>query len=64
MGRYAEMPGDHFTAKQSPEFEEALAGLLAEQLPNFARQRDRCRHHRTGRLYANRTRADASTSRP
>jgi pimeloyl-ACP methyl ester carboxylesterase len=29
-GRYAEMPGDHFTAKESPEFEEALAGFLAE----------------------------------
>jgi pimeloyl-ACP methyl ester carboxylesterase len=29
-GRYAEMPGDHFTAKQSPEFEEALARFLTE----------------------------------
>jgi pimeloyl-ACP methyl ester carboxylesterase len=29
-GRYAEMPGDHFTAKESPEFEEALAGFLAQ----------------------------------
>jgi pimeloyl-ACP methyl ester carboxylesterase len=28
-GRYAEMPGDHFTAIQSPEFEEALVGFLA-----------------------------------
>jgi pimeloyl-ACP methyl ester carboxylesterase len=28
-GRHAEMPGDHFTAKQSPEFEEALAAFLA-----------------------------------
>lgn len=29
-GRYAEMPGDHLTAKQSPEFEEALGRFLAE----------------------------------
>lgn len=29
-GRYAEIPGDHFTAKQSPQFEEALAGFLAQ----------------------------------
>jgi pimeloyl-ACP methyl ester carboxylesterase len=28
-GWYAEMPGDHFTAKESPEFEAALAGFLA-----------------------------------
>ena len=29
-GRHAEVPGDHFTAEQSPEFEEALIGFLAE----------------------------------
>ena len=28
-GRYAEMPGDHFTAKESREFEEALSSFLA-----------------------------------
>jgi hypothetical protein len=27
-GRHAEMPGDHFSAEKSPEFEEALAGFL------------------------------------
>lgn len=27
--RHAELPGDHFTVKLSPEFEEALAGFLA-----------------------------------
>jgi pimeloyl-ACP methyl ester carboxylesterase len=29
-GRYAEVPGDHFTAKMSPEFWEALTGFMAE----------------------------------
>ena len=29
-GRYVEVPGDHFTAKMSPEFWEALSGFLAE----------------------------------
>jgi pimeloyl-ACP methyl ester carboxylesterase len=28
-GRHVEVPGDHFTAKTSPEFEEALTGFLA-----------------------------------
>jgi pimeloyl-ACP methyl ester carboxylesterase len=29
-GRHIEVPGNHFTAKQSPEFEEALVGFLAK----------------------------------
>jgi pimeloyl-ACP methyl ester carboxylesterase len=29
-GRHVEVPGDHFTAKQTPEFHEALTGFLAE----------------------------------
>jgi pimeloyl-ACP methyl ester carboxylesterase len=29
-GRYAEMPGDHFSAKTFPEFTEAVAAFLAE----------------------------------
>jgi pimeloyl-ACP methyl ester carboxylesterase len=29
-GRHVEVPGDHFSAKQSPEFEAALLGFLAE----------------------------------
>lgn len=29
-GRYVKVPGDHFTAKESPEFWEALTGFLAE----------------------------------
>jgi pimeloyl-ACP methyl ester carboxylesterase len=29
-GRYAEMPGDHFTGEDSAEFWEALTGFLAE----------------------------------
>lgn len=28
-GRYAELPGNHFTAMTSPEFEQALTGFLA-----------------------------------
>lgn len=28
-GRHVEVPGDHFTAQASPEFEEALTGFLA-----------------------------------
>ncbi|HLK01290.1 MAG TPA: alpha/beta fold hydrolase [Streptosporangiaceae bacterium] len=28
--RHAELPGDHFTVKMSPEFEDALAGFLAD----------------------------------
>jgi pimeloyl-ACP methyl ester carboxylesterase len=30
QGRHVEVPGDHFTAETSPEFEEALTGFLAE----------------------------------
>lgn len=33
-GRYTELPGDHFTAMRSPEFEEALAGFLAGRNPH------------------------------
>jgi pimeloyl-ACP methyl ester carboxylesterase len=29
-GRYVEVPRDHFTARMSPEFWEALTGFLAE----------------------------------
>jgi pimeloyl-ACP methyl ester carboxylesterase len=29
-GRHTEVPGDHFTAEQSPEFGEALTGFLAD----------------------------------
>ena len=29
-GRHAEVPGDHFTAEKSPEFEEALTRFLAD----------------------------------
>jgi pimeloyl-ACP methyl ester carboxylesterase len=29
-GRYTELPGNHFTAMTSPEFEKALTGFLAE----------------------------------
>ena len=29
-GRHVEVPGDHFSAKTSPEFEEALVGFLAK----------------------------------
>ena len=29
-GRYTELPGNHFTAMTSPEFERALIGFLTE----------------------------------
>ncbi|QMU70499.1 hypothetical protein [Streptacidiphilus sp. P02-A3a] len=29
-GFHVEVPGDHFTAEGSPEFEEALTGFLGE----------------------------------
>jgi pimeloyl-ACP methyl ester carboxylesterase len=29
-GRYLQLPGNHFTAVQAPEFEAALTGFLAE----------------------------------
>jgi pimeloyl-ACP methyl ester carboxylesterase len=28
QGHYTQVPGDHFTAKETPEFEEALAAFL------------------------------------